>query len=121
MKTPIIEYYPNGQVRKEGQTIHDLKEGRWTIYHENGQKYLEGDYKNDKYDGKWLEWYENGQLAEDGEYINGEYHVYNFWLATGEQLLINGTGKTIRKFGAGDIDIFEQYFENGKFLGEKRV
>jgi len=121
MNTSAIEYYPNGQIKKQGKLINGLKEGHWTIYHANGQKYLEGYFTNNKHDGKWLEWYENGQLAEDGEYINGEYHIYNFWLETGEQTLLNGTGKTIKKFGAGDIDIFEQSFENGKYIGEKRL
>ena len=119
--TPIIEYYTSGQIKKSGQTINGQKERHWIVYHENGNKYLDGHFDNNRHAGKWLEWYENGQLAEDGEYVNGEYFVYNFWLETGEQILKNGTGKTVKRFGAGDVDIIEQYFENGKFLREKRI
>ena len=51
----------------------------------------------------------------------GEYYPNNFWDEKGEQLLKNGTGKVIRKFGPTEAEIFEQYFENGEYLGEKKI
>ena len=98
-----------------------MKQGLWLYYYENGKKRLEINFKDDKYEGAWTEWYENGQIAEQGEYLNGEYFVRNFWDETGNHLLVEGTGKTIRVFGASDEDIYEQYFENGNFLHERKI
>ena len=114
-------FYNNGQIEKTGELINDQKQGLWTHYYENGLKRLQANFKNDKYDGVWIEWYENGQIAEEGEYKNGEYLVFNFWSADGSQLLKEGTGKTIRKFGSNQNDVYEQYFDKGIFTGEKKI
>lgn len=120
MEKEII-YYPNGKVEKEGYLLDGKKEGMWVRYFENGVKEIEMTYKQGELSGSCCEWYENGQLAEEGEYRNGAYKVINYWNEQGEQLLINGTGKTIRKFGATQGDIYEQYFKEGKFKGEKKI
>ena len=114
-------FYQNGQLKETGSLIDGKKVGLWTYYYENGAKRLEANYVEDKNDGKWTEWYENEKITEEGIYKNGEYVVRNFWDEEGEQLLINGSGKTIRKFGTSQGDIYEQYFENGEFKGEKKI
>jgi len=117
----IKSFYENGKLEKVGELINGQKQGLWTYFYENGKKRLEVNFKDDKYEGLFIEWYEDGSLAEEGEYRNGEYLVINFWLESGEQILEDGTGMTIRKFGASQGDIFEQHFKNGKFIKEVKI
>jgi antitoxin component YwqK of YwqJK toxin-antitoxin module len=114
-------YYDSGKIKTMTDVVNGEKHGKHVLYAENGQLLVESFYVDDKSHGKWTEYYENGQLAEEGEYVNGEYHVYNFWTENGDQLLKKGTGKTIRKFGHTQSEIYEQYFENGRFTGERKI
>ena len=114
-------YYPDGQIKQEYETINGIKHGKLTLYFKNGRIKIESNYVQGQPEGIYKEWYENGQLAEEGENVNGDYFVKNFWDENGEQLLKDGNGKTIRKFGFSQGDIYEQYFVNGEFTGEKKI
>lgn len=114
-------FHNNGQLEKVGELIHEQRQGLWIHYYENGLKRLEITFKDNEYDGALREWYEDGQIAEEGEYKNGDYVVLNFWTEDGKQLLKDGTGMTIRKFGATQEDVYEQYFDKGIFTGERKV
>jgi antitoxin component YwqK of YwqJK toxin-antitoxin module len=92
-------YFINGQVNIEYQMLDGEKHGKFIRYFENGQMAIEANFFHGKIQGPWREWYESGQLAEEGEYRDVEYYVNNFWNEDGDQLLINGTGKTIIKIG----------------------
>jgi antitoxin component YwqK of YwqJK toxin-antitoxin module len=143
---PIVkEYYGDGALKAKGLEIAGLKEGKWTFYYENGRVFREihfqngienGEwkmwYENDelyisqlkksgKTDGEWKEYYENGNIKEIGEYQNNEYFPIDFWDEFGNQLLRNGTGKKIEKFGPLESYVYEQYFENGKFVKEVKI
>lgn len=114
-------YHSNGQIKTVCSLVNGKKHGEFIRYFENGQIAIVSNYSHGKSHGLWKEYYENGQIAEEGEYINGDYNVINFWIESGEQLLVNGSGKTIRKYGASQGDIYEQYFENGQYIGEKKI
>ncbi|WP_316831343.1 hypothetical protein [Pedobacter aquatilis] len=121
MKESEKKYFDNGQLEFEYEIFNGIKHGKFIRYFEDGEIEMIGNFIDGRHAGLWTEYYENGQIAETGEYINDEYCVDNFWTENGEQLLINGTGKTIRKFGATQGDVYEQYFLNGKFTGEKKI
>ncbi len=117
----LQEFYENGQLNIEKNFKDGLKNGIGKVFSKNGTIICESYYLNGKPIGKLTEWYESGQIAEEGEYINGEYVVNNFWSESGEQLLIDGTGTAVRIYGATDGDIYEQHFDNGKMLCEKKI
>lgn len=121
MKNTEKTYHSNEQIESIFDTINGNKHGEFTRYFDNGQVAIISTYVHGESHGLWKEFYENGQIAEEGEHINGEYHVTNFWLESGVQLLVNGTGKTMRKFGASDGDIYEQYFNKGNYISEKKI
>ena len=114
-------YHSNGQIKTIYDTVNGEKHGKFIRYFDNGQIAIISTYVHGKSHGQWKEYYENGQIAEEGEYIDGEYHVTNFWVETGDQLLVNGTGKVIRKYSPTEGEVFEQYFDNGKFTVEKKI
>jgi len=143
---PIVrEYYDNGSLKAKGVKKNGLKEGKWIFYledgklfreihfhsdiedgewkmwHKNGALYLEQMKVIGKSEGYWKEYYENGNIKEIGEYKNGAYFPIDFWDEGGTQLLKNGTGKKIEKFGHLELDIVEHYFENGKFIREVKI
>jgi antitoxin component YwqK of YwqJK toxin-antitoxin module len=116
-----IFYYPDGKKNKEINYKVGIENGIWLMWHENGNLYIEQSKINGKTNGLWKEYYENGKIKEIGEYIEGVYTPKDFWDEEGNQLLKNGNGKKIEKFGADLIDVFEHYFENGKLVKEVRV
>lgn len=103
-------------IEKDGK-----KNGEFKRFYENTNIAYKCEYKNGVNIGSVEEWYSNGQLAEIGKFINGEYVVQQFWGENGEQLLKDGTGMTLRKYGTNDHDVYEQYFENYEFKGEKKI
>lgn len=114
-------YYENGEKFREINYAGGTENGIWIMWHENGNLYLEKSKKNGKTDGLWKEYYESGKIKEIGEYLECEYMPKDFWDEEGNQLLKDGNGKKIEKFGAGSIDVFEHYFENGKLVKEIRI
>jgi antitoxin component YwqK of YwqJK toxin-antitoxin module len=116
-----IFYFEDGKVFREIHFHNDIEEGEWKMWHANGALYLEQMKVHGESDGYWREYYEDGKIKEIGEYKSGEYIPIDFWDDGGTQLLKNGTGKKIEKFGYLELDIFEQYFENGKFIKEVKI
>jgi antitoxin component YwqK of YwqJK toxin-antitoxin module len=122
LKNGILqEFYESGQLNIESEYNEGVKDGIGKVFSENGNLIYEYFYKKGQPIGKVREWYENGQIAEEGEYINGEYFIINFWTETGVQILKDGNGKAIRKYGAGRYDIYEQYFDKGIMTSEKKI
>lgn len=116
-----IFYFENGKVFREIHFRNDVEDGEWKMWHENGVLYLEQMKVLGKSEGYWKEYYENGSIKEIGEYKDGEYIPIDFWDENGAQLLKSGTGKKIEKFGHLELDICEQYFEEGKFIKEVKI
>jgi hypothetical protein len=77
--------------------------------------------KNSHRLGLQKKYYQNGKLMEVGEYTNESYIPHDFWDENGNQLLKNGTGKRTVKYGYLESDIYEEYYEDGKFVKEVRV
>lgn len=116
-----IFYFENGKVFREIHFRNDLEDGEWKMWHKNGFLYLEQMKVLGKSDGYWKEYYEDGSIKEIGEYKDGEYTPIDFWDENGTQILKCGTGKKIEKSGHLELDIWEQYFEEGKFVKEVKI
>jgi antitoxin component YwqK of YwqJK toxin-antitoxin module len=117
----LQEFYPNGCLHEQHTYLKGLKSGLSKVFHENGSLYSEVNYLNGKHCGKFTYWYENGQIAEEGEESNGNYIILNFWAEDGRRTLVDGLGFIIRKYGATGGDIYEQHYENGKMIYEKKI
>jgi uncharacterized protein len=122
LKTGTLqEFYQSGQLNVEREYNEGVKDGIGKVFSENGTLTYECFYMKGQPIGKVREWYESGQISEDGEYINGEYFINSFWTEAGEQILKDGKGKAIRKYGAGGYDIYEQDFDKGIMTSEKKI
>jgi len=115
------EFHTNENLKLIWIEKNGIKNGVFKRYFDDTRIAYISEYKNGKNIGIVKEWYPNGQIAEKGKYINGEYIVENFWDENGKQLLKEGTGKAIRKFGTNGYDVYEQYFQNYEFKGEKKI
>jgi len=86
-KTMVKEafYYPDGQLRMEGQYKEGAKDGHWISYYNNGNKWSEGFYKDGINNGRTTTWHENGQKYYEGEYDQGKRSgIWKFWDENGE-------------------------------------
>ncbi len=66
------EFYPNKQVKLEGELKDDKRTGHWVYYYENGVKWSEGNYVNGLAEGKFIIRYDDGNHWMDIYYKNGE-------------------------------------------------
>lgn len=117
----IQEFHSNENLKMIWIEKKGKKNGIFKRYYDDTQIAVMSNYQNGKRIGSVKEWYSNGILAEEGKYINNEYVIEQFWDNNGTQLLINGTGKTIRYYGTNGDTVYEQYFEEYIFKGEKRI
>ncbi|MBL4708440.1 MAG: hypothetical protein JKY48_08395 [Flavobacteriales bacterium] len=84
--TQVLENYPDGKTKVEGERVNGERHGIWKyyyesgflwsegkywygkrkgysiVYHKNGKKKLEGSYKNDLKIGEWKLWDKDGSL-----------------------------------------------------------
>ncbi len=86
-KTMVKEafYYPDGQLRMEGEFKEGAKDGRWISFYNNGNKWSEGFYTDGINNGRTTTWHENGQKYYEGEFDKGQRSgTWKFWDENGE-------------------------------------
>ncbi len=117
----VQEFHPNGNLEMIWIEKDGNQNGVFRRYYDNTQIAIESNFQNGKRNGNLKEWYLNGKQLEIGKYVDGEYIAEQFWDENENQLLISGTGKIIRFYGTNDDTVYEQYFENYIFKGEKKL
>jgi len=103
----IQKFHQNGNLEMIWVEKNGVQNGIFRRYFDNTQIAIESNFQNGKRSGNVTEWYSNGKQLEIGKYVDGEYIVEQFWDESGNQLLINGTGKTIRYYGTNDDTVYE--------------
>ena len=77
----MIQYYPNGQVKKITPFKNDKREGEEIAYHKNGTIVQRNVYKEDRLDGVSQAWNEKGTLIFEADYVagkrEGRFNKYN--------------------------------------------
>lgn len=108
----FIEWYPNGNLKKEHNYVNGLYEGSQKEYYENGSLSLNCFYKNQKIDGLYEEWFENGLKKSECHYQNGIKKGLEV------QYFSNGNKKKETSYDdTGRIDGEERrYSENGQLI-----
>lgn len=66
------EYFPDGQLRVEGDLKDNKREGVWTAYYDDGTKWSQNTYKAGKKEGPGKAWFKNGNVRFEGKYVNDE-------------------------------------------------
>jgi antitoxin component YwqK of YwqJK toxin-antitoxin module len=70
---PWKEFYPDGDIKSEGNYDNGKQTGGWKYYHPNGKTEQEGKYnKQGKPEGRWKWYFDSGQLLKDESYHNGQ-------------------------------------------------
>lgn len=67
----VQTYYKNGELKSQGNTIDNKKNGIWKFYYQSGEIKSEGNFKNDRLHGIWKLYYKNGELEEKKTWKNG--------------------------------------------------
>ena len=65
------EYYPNGNLKFEGEYTNGKRNGIGKEYDYKGNLIIECEYTNGKRNGKFKEYYTDGKVKFEGEYLNG--------------------------------------------------
>ncbi len=66
------EYYPNGELRAEGEYLDARRLGDWVFYHQNGKVEQKGKFlKGAKPSGTWTWYYESGNLLREEKFTAG--------------------------------------------------
>lgn len=72
-----VEYYANGNKRREGRYKDGKKEGKWILYHSNGNKKSEGSFRGGVYEGYYVSYHANGNKFREGDYGPHEGKSYD--------------------------------------------
>lgn len=81
------EFYPNKEVKSEGNYLDDQKIGPWVFFYPNGKIEQKGSFKKGKPDGKWQWFYESGMILREENYRSGKEDGFSFELSeTGDTL-----------------------------------
>jgi antitoxin component YwqK of YwqJK toxin-antitoxin module len=115
-------FYETGELKQEIEYANGIKNGMCKFFGKDGKLLVHSANVNGKLNGEWCEYYEDGRLKETGKYCNDKYSPIDFWDENGKQLLKNGAGKKIEVYGVWPMtDVYEQYFEDGKFVKEIKI
>ena len=76
----VLERFPNGAKKLEGQLVNGERHGNWKAYYENGLLWSEGSYWHGKRRGFSSIYYNTGKVKMEGNYANdlkvGMWKVY---------------------------------------------
>lgn len=105
----ILQYYPNGNMKKEGKIRNGNSDGVWKYYNLNGYISEETPYVDGKKHGKNITYYENGKIKSELNYVNGETDGYYKEYYKNEQLQKEGAYIQDKEVGP-----WNYYYKNGK-------
>ena len=130
-------YFPNGNVRSEGEFRANLRVGEWKFFYPDGKLEQTGSYRNGLTDGLWTWYYEDGSILREENYYRGkedgpsvEYDREGNIIAQGEYIEGNREGEWV--FNVGDQvekgsftyglkdGLWIHYYPNGKKSFEGR-
>lgn len=78
------EYYPGGQLFKEGPLKNDKPDGLWKSYFQNSTLWSEGEFNEGVRNGLTRTYHDNGHLYYEGYYTLGvKDSLWKFWNAEG--------------------------------------
>ena len=64
-------YFPNGNVRSEGNFATNLRTGQWKFFYPDGKLEQSGNYRDGKTDGPWTWYYHDGNTLREENYYRG--------------------------------------------------
>ena len=64
-------YFPNGNVRSEGNFANNLRTGEWKFYYPDGKLEQTGSYRDGNTDGLWTWYYSGGNILREENYYRG--------------------------------------------------
>ncbi|MDX5448464.1 MAG: tetratricopeptide repeat protein [Bacteroidota bacterium] len=70
----VVEFYPDGSKKLEGNYLHGRAYGKWTWYHPNGKVETVGEHLYGERSGVWRWYDEDGSLINETNYLEGLSH-----------------------------------------------
>ena len=101
-------YYANGDIQMKGFYSRNKRHGIFLNYSDHGTYVSSGRYLDDRPMGKWETFHDNGRLEAEIFHNNGEF-LQNLWDSLGNQLVVDGNGKEIRRYPNGVIAVEGEY------------
>lgn len=133
----LIQYHPNGIIRKEGTVTDGESDGNWKYYSNYGVLTHNLNFKEGKYEGKYTEYYPNNKPKVERNYVNDvETGITTTYFINGsiekqggalndnrndywKEYFMDGTIDRIMFYTNGEVDGWNSYFNaNGKIDNE---
>ena len=98
----VRDYYSSGEIQMKGVYKKNKRDGVF-IYYTPKQTYsAAGRYVDDRSFGKWQTFHGNGRRASEVYYNNFSF-VKNLWDSLGNQQVVDGNGREVRRYANGVI------------------
>lgn len=108
------DYYANGQLKYEAETINGLLNGYYTYWYENGKKKAEGHFNYNQRVGDWKVWDASGRLKTTRNYKNNfDFEILQLFNKDGKNIELPSVQKySLKKNRLGFIAYPETKQEN---------
>ena len=87
----------------KGKCIVKEGNGVYSVLHLNGKKAISGKVQDGKRTGQWTSWYDNGTVKEVIIWDNDTPKMESYRTREGKQLVKNGTGEYVGRYGNDTI------------------
>jgi membrane associated rhomboid family serine protease/antitoxin component YwqK of YwqJK toxin-antitoxin module len=104
----VRDYYNNGTIQMKGAYKDDKRDGVFRYYSDHRTYTSVGLYRDDKSFGKWETFHDNGKI-ESEIFFNNSYFLKSLWDSIGNQLVIDGNGRDMRRYPDGVIATEGEY------------
>lgn len=112
-------FYPEGELRAEGEYVRGMKEGQWTYFYGNGQKEQKGVYRDDLPVGQWQWFFANGKMHRDEFYRKGKEDGHAVEYDTLSNVINEGDYVNGAKTGPWKLTV-NDHQEEGEYLDGER-
>ena len=116
---PWTEYWPNGNIRAQGNYLNNQRDGEWVFFRESGEKEQQGKYLQGSFHGSWIWWYPGGNIHRRERYNKGKLNGEFLELDTAGESLVQGMYEEGLKEGFWRTHIHDHLEEGGYLLGQK--
>lgn len=114
------EFYPEGQLKSQGEYLNSKPISEWVFYHENGKIEQKGIYdKKGKAQGTWKWFYESGNLLLEQSYRNGNVDGLHIEYSDSGSVITKGEYVDGLKEGLWMLEL-QGYREEGEYRADKR-
>ena len=112
-------YYPNGNIKEEGEYKEGQRDGNWQFYDQSGKLIQKGNFRKGKPDGLWRWFHDYGTIRREESYTRGREDGESVEYDKEGKIISQGSFTDGLKDGAWQYHIGDHTVKGSYLQGEK--